>query len=107
MILTCLRIAGTCPPNYLCSKQVWESWWTVYHTDNLLYTLYAADQVNTISIALSNYICILVYLNIIINAITLALVMIEAIARTSQLRLEFPFHHLLHSISRSPPSCWF
>ena len=52
MILTCLRIAGTCPPNYLCSKQVWESWWTVYHTDNLLYTLYAADQVNTISIAL-------------------------------------------------------
>ena len=52
MISTCLRIAGTCPPNYLCSKQVWESWWTVYHTDNLLYTLYAADQVNTISIAL-------------------------------------------------------
>ena len=36
---------GDCPPSFACGgQQVWETWWTVYHKDNLLYTLYAADQ---------------------------------------------------------------
>ena len=37
--------SGDCPPSFACGgQQVWETWWTVYHKDNLLYTLYAADQ---------------------------------------------------------------
>ena len=41
-ILFCLL--GSCPDGYKCDKQVWEVWWLKYHLDNLLYTLYAADQ---------------------------------------------------------------
>ena len=37
-------ILGQCPPHTLCNGQVWESWWLKYHQDNLLYTVYAADQ---------------------------------------------------------------
>ena len=22
---------GDCPPGHACNKQVWESWWTIYH----------------------------------------------------------------------------
>ena len=39
-----VAVPGECPPGYGCGGQVWETWWTEYHLDNLLYTLYTADQ---------------------------------------------------------------
>ena len=37
--------AGECYEGHDCRKQVWESWFLKYHTDNDLYTLYASHQV--------------------------------------------------------------
>jgi len=35
---------GNCPDNMACRDQVWESWFLKYHQENVLYTLYAANQ---------------------------------------------------------------
>ena len=37
---------GQCPPGVGCHLEVWETWWMKYHSDNVLYTLYPAHQVN-------------------------------------------------------------